>query len=53
MWILKSNLIFQSFLIYKIRVMIIPTSQDYIIHEIMCVKALIAFKVLHILITAV
>ena len=33
--------------------MIIPTSQDYIRHEIMCMKTLFAFKVLHILIAAV
>ena len=33
--------------------MIIPTSQDYIRHEIVCAKALTAFKVLHISFAAV
>ena len=33
--------------------MIIPTSQDYVRQEIMCIKTLIAFKILHILIAAV
>ena len=35
------------------RVTIIPTSQDCIRNETMCVKALIAFKLLHILIATV
>ena len=33
--------------------MIIPTLQDYIRHEIVCAKALTAFKVLHISFAAV
>lgn len=33
--------------------MVIPTSQDYIRHEIVCVKALTPFTVLHISIAAV